>query len=171
MSTASIRDALDKIGSGIANNPEKARAKGVPATARLLEGLRCELTGPKGEGAFTDMPPPMGGAASAPAPGWLLRGAIASCTATCIAMRAARLGVALTTLEITVESDSDHRGMLGLDDRISAGFSALRVRAKIGAEGVDPAQLRALVEWGDAHSPVAATVRKAPATSVEIEVL
>jgi hypothetical protein len=79
--------------------------------------------------------------------------------------------VALTTLEISVESDSDHRGMLGLDDGISAGFSALRVRARIGADGVDPAQLRALVEWGDAHSPVAATVRKAPATSVEIEVV
>jgi uncharacterized OsmC-like protein len=171
MSAVNIRDALEKLDHAIATDPGKARAKGTPATARLVEGLRCEVTGPKGETVYSDMPAPMGRAASAPNPGWLLRGAMASCTATCIAMRAARLGIALKTLEITVESDSDHRGILGLDDRISAGYSALRMRARIGAEGVGPAELRALVEWSDAHSPVGCTVRQAPPISLEVEVV
>ena len=171
MSIASVNAALENISNAITADPEKARAKAAPATARLLEGLRFEVTSPKGETVYTDMPPPMGGMASAPNPGWLMRGAIASCTATVIAMRAARLGLNLKVLEITVESDSDHRGMLGLDDRVSAGFAAVRVRVRIGADGVDPAQLRALAEWGDAHSPVACTVRKAPLTSVEVEIV
>ena len=102
MSTANIRDAIEKTSRAIAEQPEKARSKNVPATARLLEGLRCEVKGPNGETVHTDMPPAMGGAASAPAPGWLLRASIASCTATAIAMRAAKLGLRLSTLELSL---------------------------------------------------------------------
>lgn len=169
MSIAGISTALQATSDAITANPEKARARAAPATARLLEGLRCEVTGVKGESMHTDMPPAMGGKASAPNPGWFMRGAVASCTATVIAMRAARLGVALRLLEVTVESESDHRGILGLDDRVSAGFSAMRVKVKIGADGADPSELRALAEWGDAHSPVACTVRRSPVTTVEVE--
>ena len=170
MSTATISSAIETLGKAIAADPEKARAKATPATARLLEGLRCEVSGPKGEKAYTDMPPPMGGAGSAPNPGWYMRGAIASCAVTTIAMRAAKQGIELTQLEITVESDGDHRGLLGLDERISASFSALRLRIKIAADGVDPARVRALAEWGDAHSPVGCTVRKSPPIAVSVEV-
>ncbi len=171
MSTASISDALESIDKAIIADPDKARAKAAPATARLLEGLRFEVAGPKAATVYTDMPPAMGGGASAPNPGWLLRAAIASCTATVIAMRAARLGVDLKVLEITVESDSDVRGLLGLDDRVSAGYSALRARVKIGADGVAPDELRGLVKWADEHSPVGCTVRKAPPISVDVEIV
>jgi uncharacterized OsmC-like protein len=171
MSIASINAALGSISEAITANPEKARAKAAPATARLVEGLRLEVTGPKGETMHTDMPPAMGGNASAPNPGWFLRGAVASCTATVIAQRAARLGVALKLLEVTVESDSDHRGILGLDDQVSAGFSAMRVKVRIGADGADPSQLRGLAEWGDAHSPVACTVRTPPVVSLDVEIV
>ena len=171
MSTASISDALQKIGDVFVADPEKARAKGVPATARLVEGLRFEVTGPSGERVLTDMPAAMGGAASAPAPGWLLRAAIASCTATVVAMRAARLGIELAALDVTVESEADQRGLLGLDEKVSAAFTTLRVKVKIGAERVAPDELRALATWGDDHSPVACTVRESPATAVEVEVV
>jgi uncharacterized OsmC-like protein len=171
MSIATISAAIEAISDVIAREPDKARAKADPATARLVEGLRCEVTGPRGETVYTDMPPALGGANSAPRPGWMFRAAIASCATTVIAMRAARLGVALRTLEVNVESESDHRGMLGLDERVSAGFTAMRLRVKIGADGVDPARLREIAEWGDAHSPVGCTVRNAPATAVEVEVV
>jgi len=171
MSTANVRDAIEKTSRAIAEQPEKARSKNVPATARLLEGLRCEVKGPNGESVHTDMPPAMGGAASAPAPGWLLRASIASCTATAIAMRAAKLGLNLSTLEVTVESNSDSRGLLGLDDKVSAGLSSIATRVKIGAQGVSADQLRALAEWGDNHSPVACTARSAPSYALEVEVV
>jgi uncharacterized OsmC-like protein len=171
MSTPSIRDAIEKISKVLTEQPEKARSKNAPATARLLDGLRCQVTGPYGEVLHTDMPPAMGGTASAPNPGWVLRASLESCTATTIAMRAAKLGVDLTTLEVTVESHSDNRGILGLDDRISAGLSSLVTRVKVGAVDVPKDVLRELVEWGDRHSPVACTARLSPSYALEIEVV
>jgi uncharacterized OsmC-like protein len=109
MSIPKVRQAIEHLSAAICADPMKARAKNVPATARLTEGLRCELTGPYNERLVTDMAPAMGGTATGPNPGWLLRGALASCTATVIAMRAAQLGVALSNLEVTVETDSDPR--------------------------------------------------------------
>jgi len=110
MSTTRIREAIDKLASVFAANPEKARVKNTMATARLTAGLKCEVTGPGNERVLTDMPPGVGGEGTAPNPSWLLRSGMASCTATVIAMRAAKLGIDLRTLEVTVESESDQRG-------------------------------------------------------------
>ena len=170
MSVTSIRAAIENVSAAISADPAKARSKNAPATARLTAGLQCELSGPYNERLITDMPPAMGGTASGPNPGWLLRGALASCTATVIAMRAAKLGVVLGSLEVTVESDSDNRGMLGLDDNVSAGLAAVRMKVKISAPGASPETLREVVEWADAHSPVGCTMRQAPGCSLDVEV-
>jgi uncharacterized OsmC-like protein len=170
MSEPSIREAIERLSAAIAADPAKARAKNAFATARLTEGLKCEISGPRDERAVTDMPPAMGGTASGPNPGWLFRSALASCTATVIAMRAAKLGIALQTLEVTVESESDTRGLLGLDESISAGLGAVRTRVKIGGNAATHS-LREIVAWAEAHSPVGCTVRQSPACSLEIEVV
>ena len=168
MNAPDIRQAIDKLGATISADPAKAKAKNAPATARLVNGLQCEVTGPHGERIRTDMPPAMGGAAGGPNPGWLFRGALASCTATVIAMRAAKLGIALDLLEVSAETDSDHRGMLGLDENISAGMRNLRMKIRIAGDAA-PETLREIAAWADAHSPVGCTVRQAPACSIEIE--
>ncbi len=116
------------------------------------------------------MPPAMGGKQSAPNPGWYARGAVASCTATVIAMRAAKLGVPLQTLEVTCEAESDNRGILGLDDSVSAALGPVRIKVRIAGKADAPA-LRELVEWADAHSPVGCTVRDSVACALDIEVL
>ena len=169
MTDRAIVEAIERTSAAIAADPAKARAKNVPATARLAGGLKCEVSGPNGERALTDMPPAMGGAASGPNPAWLLRGALASCTATVIAMRAAKLGVTLATLEVTVESESDARGLLGLDPAVTAGLGAVRTRVRIGGSA-SADKLREIVAWAEAHSPVGCTVRNAPACSLEVEV-
>jgi uncharacterized OsmC-like protein len=165
-----IHQAIERLSAEISADPSKARAKNVPATARLTEGLKCEVTGPQGQRLSTDMPPAMGGGASAPNPGWLMRGALASCTATVIAMRAAALGVALESLEVTVESDSDLRGILGLDERIPAGHGPVRTLVRIRG-GANARTLREIVSWAEAHSPVGCTVRGAPACSLEVQLI
>ncbi|HWM44427.1 MAG TPA: OsmC family protein [Burkholderiales bacterium] len=170
MNQSGIREAIENLSAAIAADPSKAKAKPVPATARFTDGLKCEVTGPQGQRMLTDMPPAMGGAASAPNPGWYMRGAIASCTATVIAMRAAKLGIALEALEVTVESGSDHRGLLGLDEKISAGQSGLRMTVRIRS-AAEPQTLRELVAWGEAHSPVGCTVKDSPPCSLDIELL
>lgn len=168
MPDSSVQERLASISTLFRERPEKARAKNPPASARLEEGLKCHVAGPHGESIRTDMPAALGGGATAPNPGWFLRAALASCNATVIAMRAAQRGVALSVLEVTVSSESDTRGMLGLDERVSAAMQALRVHVRIGAPGVGPGELRQIVAWAAAHSPVGRTDMAGAAVEVEL---
>jgi len=152
-------------------HPEKARAKYAPATATLESGLKCRVTGPSGEQIETDMPPALGGAGSGPNPGWFFRASLAACCSTVIAAQAARLGINLTKLEVTVEGEGDHRGMLGVEDAISAGHSTMRTNVRISAQDATSEQLEELVQWAAAHSPVGCTVRDAPSNSLSVVVV
>jgi hypothetical protein len=85
-------------------------------------------------------------------------------------MRAAMLGIAITTLEVKVESESDARGLVGIPDAPTA-LCNLRMSVRIGADGIDTAHLRELAVWGEAHSPVSCTLRGQPSVAVDIEVV
>src|SRR5256885_1969226 len=85
----------------------------------------------------TDMPASIGGKGSAPNPGWYLRPAVASYAATVIATRAAKPGITLGQLEVTVESEGDPRGLLRLAERISTAMGGGRKKAAIrGVHGL-----------------------------------
>lgn len=171
MSGAHIRQSLERVVAFLAEHPEQCRSTDKAATAVVEDGLRCRARGADGATLVSDMPKAIGGAGSAPSPGWLLRAALASCDATVIAMRAAQLGITLTVLEVTVDSESDDRGLLGMDDRIPPGPLHVRTRLRIGAEGVPPERLRELVEWAEAHSPLADAIRRAVPSRTEVEVV
>jgi uncharacterized OsmC-like protein len=166
---STVREAIERVSAAISADPSRARAKSA-ATARLTEGLKCAVTGPRGEQVHTDMPQALGGSASAPNPGWLLRAAMASCATTVIATRAAKLGISLSTLEVTVESESDQRGLLGLDDKVSAALGAWRMKVTI-AGSAEPQMLRELVKWADAHSPVGCTMTHGAACALDVDVV
>lgn len=117
------------------------------------------------------MPPVLGGQSSAPNPGWLLRASLASCNATMIAMSAAQLGITLVTLEVTVNSESDVRSLLGTDESLSAGLFGLRMHIKISAAGASPEQIGEIVSWADAHSPIGRTLHDPRTIAVEVEVV
>ena len=153
-----------------AGHLDEACSTDVAATAVVEEGLRCRATHPKsGATLISDMPASFGGGGTAPSPGWLLRAALANCDATMIAVRAAQLGVVLSTLEVTVDSVSDDRGVLGMDDSLPAGPLSVRIRVRIVAQGGSPEKLTEIVEWADKHSPVGDAVRRAVPTTMEIE--
>lgn len=155
--TTPLATALQGISAVFRDHPEKARAKNAPAKATLEGGLRCRVSGPNGESISTDMPLALGGGATAPNPGWFMRASLAACNATVIALRAAQRGVNLTSLEVTVSSESDSRGMLGLDERVRPGMDQLQVSVKISVPGMNADELRQLVTWAIAHSPVGCT--------------
>ncbi|HEU4384480.1 MAG TPA: OsmC family protein [Anaeromyxobacteraceae bacterium] len=167
MPAAHVAQSIDRVVAYLSEHPDKARSSDKAATAIVEEGLRCRARAPDGATVHSDMPKSIGGGGSAPSPAWLLRAALACCDATVIALRAAQLGVALAELEVTVDSESDDRGMLGMDGRIPAGPLSMRTRVRIGAPGVPPERLREIVEWAEAHSPVGDAIRRAvPATTV-----
>ncbi len=169
MASEHIRQSMEKAIGYLADHPDQAAYTDSEATA-VVEGLATRVQGPGGARLTSDMPAGVGGSDTAPSPGWLLRAAIASCDATVIAMRAAQEGIELSRLEVTVDSESDDRGLLGMDDSIPAGPLSTRIRVQIAAEGVDPEKLRELVHWADRHSPVSDAVQRAVPTELEIEI-
>jgi uncharacterized OsmC-like protein len=171
MSTQEIQAAIKRVADFLEKHPEKARYTDTAATAVVDEGLRCRVEGSDGAYMISDMPKAIGGGGSAPSPGWLMRAALANCDATVIAMRAAQEGIALTTLEVTIDSESDDRGLLGLDEEIPAGPFHVRTRIRIGAKDVSAEQLHAIIEWAEIHSPVADAIRRAVPSSTEVEIV
>jgi uncharacterized OsmC-like protein len=135
-------------------NPDKALSQDKEAVAVIEEGLRARATGPDGQMLVCDMPKGLGGGATAPSPGWMMRASLANCEAVMIALRATQLGIELKTLEVRVDSVSDDRGMLGMDDTKSAGPLNMKVSIHIGADGVPAKKLHEIVEWAEKHSPV-----------------
>ena len=163
----SIRSALERASGHLAEHPEAAIGTDAAATAVREEGLRFRVEGPKGD-LTTDMSKTVGGGAAAPTPGWLLRAALASCDATAVAMEAARAGVELTNLTVTVDSDSDFRGVLGVDDSIRPAPLAVRVRIELAASNATEDQLREIVERAESHSPVGDAIARGVSVTTEI---
>jgi len=163
-----IRSALEAATSHYAANPADARSTDSVATATLQDGLIVQVESPTGQRLTTDMVASVGGTGSAPSPGWLLRAAEASCVATLIAMRAATLGITLDTLEVAVDSESDDRGMLGMDDSVPAGPLSGRVQVRLTAEGADPATLDEMARWGVEHCPVCNALERPVPITVEV---
>jgi len=155
-----IGESILKVRSALDSNPDAGPAPDRPAVAVMEDGLRCRAEGPDGWAVVTDMPAAIGGGAAAPTPGWLIRAALASCAATAIAMRAAELGVELTRLEVTAESETDMRGLLGAGDDVEPGPASGRLRVELAADGVDGRRLEELVRWADSHSPVSDALRR-----------
>jgi uncharacterized OsmC-like protein len=149
----SIRVALERASAYLGEHPEAATATDTAATAVREDGLRFRVEGPWSP-VLTDMAESVGGGASAPTPGWLLRAALAACDATLVAMEAARDGVELTDLEVSVESESDFRGVLGVDPSVHAGPASISVRIRLAAADASEDQLRRIVERAEARSPV-----------------
>lgn len=168
MDQDAIRDSIESLVVYLGEHPEKWRNADPPATAVMIDGLRCRAEGPGGAAIVSDMPRAVGGGDSAPRPGWFMRAALATCDATVIAMRAAQLGIVLDRLEVTVESESDPRGLVGMDDAVDAGPLGVRVRVAIAAAGASAAELRAIVEWAERHSPVGDALRRTVPVEVEV---
>ena len=170
MSNLAARASLERAKRLFLEKPAAAKTCNARATEAWRDGLSCEVSGPGSERAITDMPEPLGGKAEGCNPGWLLRAGIASCAATVIAMRAAMQGIALNTLEVKVDSESDARGLVGIGDAPTA-LGNLRMSVKIGADGVPEAQLRELAAWGEATSPVSCTLRARPPVALDVLVV
>ena len=166
---AKIQGAIEYLSA----HPEEAHYVDSPAVARLADAgsLKVSVTGPDGANITTDMPTSVGGGASSASAGWYLRAAEAACVATLIAMRAAHEGVAFEGLEVTVDSESDDRGILGISEDVPAGPLRTRVRVRVAEMTVDDEDddvWESIVDWAVDHCPVTDAVRRAVPLTFEI---
>jgi uncharacterized OsmC-like protein len=169
VTVAEIKESIENAVRYLTEHPDEARYTDSFARATLGEALRAEVTGPGDLRLVTDMPVAIGGQEEEVSPGWLYRAAIASCVASTIGMEAARGGVTLRSLEVEVDSESDDRGILGMDQTVPSGPLSTRVRVRAAADGVEEKRLREVLERGAARCPSLDATRRAVDVTLEIE--
>jgi len=166
--TDDIRTAIEAASAYLREHPEEAHYIDSLATARVESGLRVVVTGPSGEELVTDMPAGVGGAASAPSPGWAMRAAVASCAVTLATMRAAQLGLTSFRCVVDVDSESNDFGILGLGASTPAGPLAMRLQFRMSADGAGLDALEEIATWAADHCPVADAVRRGVPLHIEV---
>jgi len=166
LTITNIKNAIIKIEKYFER--KSGPAPDICATAVIENGLQCRIQSPDGKTVYTDMPESVGGTATANSPGWLSRAAIASCDATLLAMRAARKGIELDSVKVTVDAMSDGRGMF-LDEGISPGSSEVRILFNISAKDASREEIQELVDWVVTHAPVGDDISRAVDVSFELE--
>ena len=166
-----IRESMHGVIGYYTQNPDKALSQDKEAVAVIEEGLRVRATGPDGQTLVCDMPKGLGGGSTAPSPGWTMRAALANCEAVMIALRTAQLNIELKTLEVRVDSLSDDRGMLGMDDSKPAGPMNMKVSIRIGADGAPVEKLHEIIEWAEYHSPVGEPLNRVMPVEYAVEVV
>lgn len=120
--TQRLRDAFDRMDHVFSKRPAAALQTNV-SRARVVAGAHCEVV-ERGWRFAMDLPADTGGTDAGPTPGVHGRAALAGCLAMGYSVQLARAGIEPRSIEVEVEADSDHRGMLGLTDR--PGYVALR---------------------------------------------
>jgi len=174
MTDNEIASALKRAQAVYERRPGSALHVDSPAVARWQRGLSVVTAHPSGRSVVSDMPAEFGGGGVEITPGWYARAGFAACTATCIAIAAQLRGIALTRLEVTVESRSDGRGPLGMREAdgtpIDAAPSGFRIRIALAGAANDAA-LGTLARDGCHFSPIACSLARANEVELDIEVL
>jgi hypothetical protein len=84
------------------------------------------------------------------------------------AAEAARAGIELTSLVVTVVRESDNRGLLGVGDSVPPRPLSVRVRVELAAANATDEELRVLVHRAESRSPVADAIAREVALTTEI---
>jgi hypothetical protein len=71
---------------------------------------------------------------------------------------------------VTVDSESDDYGILGIDETVPAGPLTMRVAVRVGSATAAGDVVREIVAWGVAHCPVCDAVKRAVPVEVSVEV-
>lgn len=146
---ASIKTTLERTIESLASDPGRAR-RTYRVDAEMETGLRVTTT--EGKWRVTmDMPEAMGGASSAPNPGVFARAALLGCVAVGVRLEAAREEIRLDDLAMSLESDGDGRGILGVDG-VDPGFESFRLDITVRTPA-DAARVRAMIDRALARSP------------------
>jgi uncharacterized OsmC-like protein len=146
-----ISAALQRLNGTLARGPDFGRHTGSSVTT-LVGGLRCS-TEVAGWTIASDLRPAFGGEGSAPNPTVLLSSALGACLAMGYQLRAAERGIELTSVRVTVKTDSELGGMLRCDAPAPPGFTEIRYRVELESPA-RRSDLEQIIDLADRLSPV-----------------
>jgi len=144
-----IKLAVERSTKALSLKPSLGLGTGISKT-KIKNGLTCEIQ----EGGWkflADMPESVGGNAQAPTPGVYGRAALGSCLAIGYMMRAAKMNIPVTTLEVEVQADYDDGALLGTAD-VAPGYTEVRYIVTIESDAAEEDILK-MLDDADHHSP------------------
>lgn len=129
------------------------------STIRDFYGAGAEDQSRSGDFSFTNGEPPvlLGDNEGANPVEFLLH-ALAGCVTTTTVLHAAARGIEIESLSTELIGDLDVRGLLALDEGVSPGYRAIRIRMDIRAKNCNDEELDELLQFARSHSPVCTTV-------------
>lgn len=151
MPSDALAERLPTLLDRLAAEPQRA-VRSYSAHTELGTGLRCEVS--TGDHSFViDERPSIGGTHEGSSPIEAVLGVLAACQAITYRVWAAKLGVALDHVSVTVDGDIDLNGFFGLNDEARAGFTAIRVNVELRGPETHK-RYRELADEADRHCPV-----------------
>lgn len=148
----SLTNLVHAAKTALASDPKQARAT-FEAHHALVGTCEVAVKVRSGHEFRVDEPEALGGANSAANPVEYALAALGSCQAITYRVWAAQLGIRLEKVEIDIDGDIDLRGFFGVDERVRAGFNAVRIRVSLGGPE-DPSRYAELAAAVDIHCPV-----------------
>jgi uncharacterized OsmC-like protein len=128
------------------------------SSIRSFFGAGAEDSSRKTEFVFTNGEPPvLLGHNEGANPVEFLLHALAGCVTTTLVLHAMARGIEITSLSTELKGQLDVRGLLGLDESVSAGYESIRIAMHVEANCTDR-ELDDLIAFAQAHSPVCNTV-------------
>ena len=150
MSLQVIKAAFERTVKALTARPSLGKDTGI-SKARVTNGLTCTIE--EGKWKFTaDMPESVGGNAAGPSPGVYGRAALGSCLAIGYMLYAAKLEVAIKSLEVEIQADYDDAVLFGVNTIDNPGYSEVRYIITVESDEPEARILKVLNE-GDLHSP------------------
>lgn len=163
---AAIKSSHERTIAAVKRKPSVGQGTSV-TTARLLNGLACEIT--RGDWTLlADLGPGEGGDGSGPSPSVFGEGALAACLTMTIAIAAARRGIELTSLSVRVSSDWDLQGMYGLREDVPPGYTNVRIAVDMESS-VSPDENDQLLAAAVANSPWVDVYRRGNDLTIDLE--
>jgi uncharacterized OsmC-like protein len=116
-------------------------------------GLGAEQSREKTFKVDADHPQLFAAEDNAPTPVELILSGLASCLTAGVAAVAQHRGIQLYSVKATIEGDMDMHGILGIDDEVRNGYSAIRVHFDVKADASED-DIKALVAQSQKRSAV-----------------
>lgn len=130
-------------------------------------GLGAEQSRTKTFSVETDHPEVFASEDTAPTPVEMVLAGLAGCLTAGVAAVAQNRGIQLHSVKATLEADMDIQGILGIDDEVRNGFSAVRVHFDIRADASKD-EIAALVAQSQKRSAVFDIVTNPTAVHVTV---
>lgn len=163
-----IKPAFDRVSGALTQRPSLGIGTGI-SKASIKNGLTCEIR----EGNWTmvaDMPEQAGGNGAGPTPGVFGRAALGSCLAIGYMMRAAKMDILITNLEVEIQADYDDGALFGTaPPHVLPGYLEIRYRVTVDSDAPKEEILR-MLDDADRHSPYLDVFSRAQSCHREVNI-